>query len=448
MFSGSNLVFNGGTYHQVNKNYGPKDAGFILLSEETTKTAMHDSSARYPPPRCHEETRRQVINFFIDWIKQPNPITRVYWLHAPFGHGKSAVMQSIVEQLEEEGLSHLFAGGFFFGRGKQDRDKITNLFVTIAYQMSVNIPGIHQILNDAIIAKPSLLSTSIETQAQALIIDPLLKCVGGAHFQHPPTVLIDALDECDSIESQLIVINLIKTILIKHNAPLRFLISSRPETHINNALLSAHPLRTIAKEYPLPDDEAEMITYLTRQFDAIYDSRPHLMDVDGIPKPWPGQDYIRTLVQRSQGQYVFLDTILRFVSAHRTNPISQFDIVMRQSSDSSVFADLDSTYKAILEQVPQTHRPILTVILISLFLSYNTPIVSIAELWGFLVSDVLFVVDLLVAVVDRKELTAYYLSFEEYLKDRNRSGEFYVEDDSRKWEKNTLRAVRRSLAGE
>lgn len=244
----------------------------MLLCENASNTAMHDSSARYPPPRCHKESERKVVDFFVDWIKQPKPETLVYWLHAPPACGKSAVIQSIIEQLEQDKLTHLFAGGFFFGRGEQGRDKIDNLVVTIAYQIAVNIPGMQQILNDIVVTKPSLLLASVETQTRAFIIVPLLECTDGAHFQHSPTVLIDGIDECDPVESQLTIINLIGAIL-KHNVPLRFLFSSRPETHLRHAV-STLSLLAIVKQYDLSDDTPEMIMPPPRQIWEISNSQP------------------------------------------------------------------------------------------------------------------------------------------------------------------------------
>ncbi|KAF9528887.1 hypothetical protein CPB83DRAFT_893865 [Crepidotus variabilis] len=65
------------------------------------------------------------------------------------------------------------------------------------------------LINEAIIADPALLSKSMDIQLRFLIIDPLLKYSNGPHFKYPPTIFINGLDECDTIEGQVIVLNLI-----------------------------------------------------------------------------------------------------------------------------------------------------------------------------------------------------------------------------------------------
>ena len=73
----------------------------------------------------------------------------------------------------------------------------------------------------------------MDAQLRTLIIDAF------RHLsplpQHPYLVIIDGLDECnDKATQQLILQRLCETITV-HNLPLRFLIGSRPESHIRDS---------------------------------------------------------------------------------------------------------------------------------------------------------------------------------------------------------------------
>ncbi|KAF9522654.1 hypothetical protein CPB83DRAFT_747908, partial [Crepidotus variabilis] len=134
--------------------------------------AMHDSSERDLPPSCHPKTRLKVIETIIAWIEDADPLVDILWLHAPFGYGKSAVMQTAIGILIFFGLRHLFAGAFFFGRNKPGRDLARYLFPTIAYQIAINVPGMRELIDHAMVLDPTLPSKTMEIQLCSIIIKP------------------------------------------------------------------------------------------------------------------------------------------------------------------------------------------------------------------------------------------------------------------------------------
>jgi hypothetical protein len=155
---------------------------------------MHNSSERQPHPKVHPTTRKQILEFIMNWIKDPSPEYDVLWLHAPFGHGKTAVMQKITELLHHDpSLIHYLAGSFFFGRGKPGRDKAQYLIPTIAYQIAQNIPGMREHINQVMINDPTFPLKDINTQLQFLILDPFQHC--SSPLSYKSTVIIDGLDE-------------------------------------------------------------------------------------------------------------------------------------------------------------------------------------------------------------------------------------------------------------
>ncbi|KAF9535309.1 hypothetical protein CPB83DRAFT_3496 [Crepidotus variabilis] len=264
IFSGDRNLVTGGFFN-INIAAPSSGVGLFRLIECASKNAMHDSSARYPLVKCHPEVPNELVNFFLAWIKDPDTTVFVYWLHGAQGVGKTAIMQTIMDCLVEQGCRHLFAGGFFFGNGEMGRYKIDNLLATIAYQMAINIPGMRDLISDAMVDDPALPSKSLCVQLRSLLVDPLIKWKNGPHFQGWPTIFLDGLDQCDSIDSQLLILELIATTLNTHYLHVRFLVSSRPQSHLRDKFESA-PLKFFHEQHPLNVHD-EIKLYLVSEID-------------------------------------------------------------------------------------------------------------------------------------------------------------------------------------
>ena len=107
-----------------------------VLKPHISEAAMHDSLARYPPPRCHPTTRERVLEIISDWINDSYPRQRIMWLNGPAGAGKSAIAQTIAERYKDNRL----AASFFYLRNTPDRGAADRLFVTLAWQLAKSIP--------------------------------------------------------------------------------------------------------------------------------------------------------------------------------------------------------------------------------------------------------------------------------------------------------------------
>ncbi|KAF9522997.1 hypothetical protein CPB83DRAFT_724642, partial [Crepidotus variabilis] len=268
--------------------------------------AMHDSSARDPPPRCHPSTRKFAVNTIITFVDDAEPEEPVMWMNAPFGHGKSAVMQTVIETLRSSGHGHRVAGGFFFGRDKEGRDKAHYLLPTILYQIAENIPGMHEPINKVINNNPTLPSKSIDAQLIPLLVAPFLHHPASPHT---PTVFIDGLDECSTPAAQRSVLKMIADAVSVHHIPLRFVVASRPEAHITQCFKKM-PLFSMTRSFELDDDFWSMQDYFRKEFDRIYESRPD--EMSAIPQPWPSDAVVWDLTDRASGQYLFAATIIGF----------------------------------------------------------------------------------------------------------------------------------------
>jgi len=111
--------------------------------------SFYNSASRWPPPRCHYDSRQELRTTITDWgIGRPSDIPQqLLWMHGPFGVGKSAIAQSCAESLATE---NKLCASIFFSRPNK-RNNPDRVFTSIAYQFSVKFPPIADILDREIL---------------------------------------------------------------------------------------------------------------------------------------------------------------------------------------------------------------------------------------------------------------------------------------------------------
>ena len=288
---------------------------------------------------------RQII---LDWIHSEGLASSFFWLYGSAGAGKTAILQAIAEFLCSPSESgHNFAASFFFTRGKKGRDEGHFLFSTIAYQLALKVPGLRQHVNHIVELDPTLHTKSMDVQLQSLIIDAF------RHLsplpQRPYLVIIDGLDECHDKAVQQLILRLLCETITVHNLPLRFLIGSRPESHIRDSF-DQESLYTVTRRVILDDTfdpRRDIQVFLQDGFAKISAKNPILSHVE---QPWPNEGIIDLLVQRSSGQFIYAATVLKFVGTDFCSPTKQLALVLKP--DPTAFSDLDQLYTQILSVYP------------------------------------------------------------------------------------------------
>jgi len=182
--------------------------------------ALQDSAARYPPPRCFPGTRKKEKEIIRRWIEEPNPRSCVFLIQGRTGVGKTALMQTIAEQLQAENRQPYAC--FFFKRGVVGCDNMDQLFSTLAYQLAINIPSMREHIERAMIEDPALPMRSPATQLQKLILIPL-KLLPTPRSS--PILIIDGLDECEGEEYQDAFLALISQVLDDPAVMVQFIVS-------------------------------------------------------------------------------------------------------------------------------------------------------------------------------------------------------------------------------
>ncbi|KAJ7618014.1 hypothetical protein FB45DRAFT_216866 [Roridomyces roridus] len=397
--------------------------GFDTLHRHAALDAMYDSAASFPQPRCHPETRQELLANLLRRLDDPK--IHVLRLHGPAGAGKSAIMQTLCQRLHDSG--HL-GGSYFFKRAHQTRGNGRVLFATLAYQLAIFEPSLHSPISKRVETNPTLVSGSIASQLRELIVEPC-RLASGCKRR---ILLIDGLDECDGIPVQQEILRSIGDVFSAHHAlPIKVIIASRSEPDISE-IFGDPSLRHIGSIH-IEKSFADVEIFLRGEFARIH--KEHHSTMSSIHLPWPSDDVLSHLVDKSSGYFIYAATVIKFVDDKYFRPTEQLEIIMdtnSHSSDVSPFESLDQLYRQILSQVPIRCRPRLLNILSLLFIpewpQYLT-ISHIAQLLDLEASDIRLTMRGLHSVFDMNgddNITPRHASFRDFLVSKERSADFYI----------------------
>ncbi|KAF7358362.1 hypothetical protein MVEN_00886200 [Mycena venus] len=431
-------TFIGGNVKNIQRHGEP---GLHILSRVIASDAFHDSAERFPQPRCHPETRTKLLDALMNWASginpprnwtaedffdeighgPPEPSSGILWLHGPAGSGKSAVAQSLCQQLKDERR----LGGSFFKRGHPSRGNAKRLFPTIAYQLSLLHPKLRQLISDEIENDPAIVDRSLSDQLQTLVIGPCRRiCL--PHL----VIVIDGLDECDGDDTQQEVLRSIAHASCRETLPILIFIASRPESHIRETFAELG-LNGISRALNINKSFNDVRRYLLHEFGRIHSEHRTMA---GIPLPWPQSNIVEDLVQKSSGYFIYAATVVKFIGDKRFHPVDRLDTILgiKDIISGSPFHTLDQLYLQILSAVALDFRPevILILAVICAYIALNVS--DIEHLLGLRSGDLRLILRDLHSVVNVPDegkdgaVYVHHASFLDFLKDPARSGPFYT----------------------
>jgi len=287
---------------------------------------------------------------------------------------------------------------------------------------------------------PLLLFRSLDAQAHGLIIRPLNHAVLMLDIKKifkswPRLVIVDGLDECGKPKDQRYLLEVLSTIVKQLSYPLLFLVASRPEQAIRDAV-NKEPLRTLTTRLALDDAheaDSDIKLFLQSKFDEIKQNHP----AGGyLPKPWPSREELGRLVEKSSGQFIYASTVVKFVDSSHHLPQDRLDIVfgLSPSEIATPFAELDALYHQIFSSVAYIKKAleILTVLilfkdlpprpsLLDAFFSYKP------GMTGIIFTDLHSVLRLPLPEEKEGEIKIMHASLSDFLLDPERSGNFFID---------------------
>ncbi|KAK6969402.1 NACHT domain-containing protein [Favolaschia claudopus] len=317
-----------------------------ILYNASAADATHDAAESFTHPPCHPNTRLKILDDLTTWSQDTSDsASQILWMHGPAGTGKSAIVQSFCEQLQDRAS---LGASFFFKRGHPSRGNSTKLWPTIAYQLALISPSFKAAIAMRLISDPALVDKSLNAQLQRLLIDPYHEA--DASNDSSLVIVIDGLDECEEEARQQ---EILRSLTTFSEPTLRILIVSRPEVHIKQ-LFGEAALSSCAHLTVLGSSD-DVKVYLTDEFKRIRENHTAMA---GLSCPWPEERLIRQIIDKSSGHFVYAATVIRFVEDNDFDPVERLLIVTRlqqQDQDSnymSPFSALDELYLQILSTVP------------------------------------------------------------------------------------------------
>ncbi|KAM6497634.1 hypothetical protein JOM56_005582 [Amanita muscaria] len=401
-----------------NEYFYSNHGGTYDIPEFVSFNAIHDSSAQDPTRLVHPGTRQHVLKRIRDWIDNPRATELIFWLHGPAGVGKSAIAQTIAHSCAREKLS----GTFFFYRS--DPNDGNRLFTTLAWQLAYSIPATKNALIHSLNERADISTKAVETQFEELIVEPFLKLKKSGVQLSAPVVIINGVDECSDDDLQRRFLKIIGNAVKDDRVPLRFLICSRPEAHIQDAINIFRSLTLSLNLAKLDDANHDIEKYFKAKFSRIATEQ----DLDPA---WPGEQIIQELVYKASGQFIYASTVIKYVGDEYSSAETQLDIIrgLKPPSSISPFAELDELYKEILRR---QRDPVFLKDFLSLLIGRNgVDLMNLHE-------D-----DAMLLNVSERELhrklrgmhsllkfepfiNVHHRSFLEFLQDSSRSGQYHI----------------------
>ncbi|TEB40244.1 hypothetical protein FA13DRAFT_60378 [Coprinellus micaceus] len=409
----------------------------------------------------------------ISWMKHgrrtqeataPQVLQQILWLSGPAGSGKTAIMGTIADECDEEGL---LAAGFFFSSfaGHSDRSSKHFFVTTLVYQLAQHdrITGYSDEVSVALDRDPLIFKRDLQAQVDALILTPLRNVSGRSDRRGwPQLFLVDGLDECVGDEQSTQgtgrgkgeVHQEILSVLVRASDdpafPFHIIIASRPERAIEG-YFSSLPKGVIKRVFldSKYSPEADMELYARAMLSQIG------MEC-GLPENWSfraGQavgteDVPRYWAKEASGQFVYVATVIRYVQSGPGTPYERLEHVLnwRQSDSSKPFSALDALYSGILRTSPD---PILAVKWIGAVLKYVDYeegawyITTVQEASPGEAQHLLGPLSSLIRIVNEDgepNFSFYHKSLSDFLEDSQRSGDLHLTED----EVNSFQASRYS----
>ncbi|KAF7975921.1 hypothetical protein HWV62_8186 [Athelia sp. TMB] len=315
--------------------------------------AQYDADEKLMP--CHDGTRADVLSTVFAWADYGDaasadelPTTsklqtaRVFWINGPgsAGTGKTTIAYTVAVHLAAQ---HTLGASFFCSRDDSSRRDPKMVILTIVHQLGCFCSDFKELVVSILKEDPSIVHAVVPRQVEILLVKPLLKLGSKMPFC---VVVIDALDECRDGGATSTVLSALAA-FITSLAPLKFLITSRPEARILESFRITR-LDAVTQRYILHQIEprvalADVQVYLNSNLQRIKAA----FKIDD----WSYLDDSEVLTDSSAGLFIFAATAIRHIEdpAHG-DPKSQLSALKKViSSDVGSYSHLDQLYLQVLE---------------------------------------------------------------------------------------------------
>ncbi|KAL4983713.1 WD40-repeat-containing domain protein [Aspergillus falconensis] len=310
---------------------------FNIRRLKIAKGAIFDSYANQHET-CLPGTRCELLDQIEQWADSPDG-KPIFWLNGMAGTGKSTISQTIARRLRHKSL---LGGSFFFRRGEEGRRNARRFFPTLMLQLVTRFSQLRESIQEAIEDDPYISERALEQQFKKLFLLPLQKL----NFDQAvtTTIVVDALDECEREGEIKAILRLLPQLQTSTSSRIRLFLTSRPELPIRLGFkqMTGNHQEVDLHEIPKPMIERDISLY----FDYMLSQ---LRQEHSLPRVWPGQDHIKSLVDKAVPLFIAAATLCRFIGEASWNPQSRLEAIL---ADKSIYiSKMASTYMPVLKQL-------------------------------------------------------------------------------------------------
>jgi len=304
-------------------------------------------------------TRVQILREIEFWIMNPRS-QQIFWLTGMAGTGKSAIAWTVCSYAWAD-ANVVLGGSFFCSRssGSVSQRDVRCIVPTLAQLLARQSTEFSKALAVELDTDPDILHKHVSVQVQRLLYAPLVSL---RESPRPILFVIDALDECgdrsagEDAESCLIVSEMIVALVAFSTSddrlPVKFLITSRPETHIRDTPVSDSAFSNVLRLHTVNEEQvtADIRLYV----------RTTLTSNSRLCSLFTAND-ADTLTQVCNGLFIIATTALQYtLGAGIDRARIRFETLLKSSHDSpsarAAATSLDCMYAVIVEDAVNTDK--------------------------------------------------------------------------------------------
>lgn len=197
------------------------------------------------------------------WVVDPKG-TKVYWMIRMAGTGKTMILYSLCEWLEE---TRRLGGNYFCSRISSSCRNVNNIVSTLAHQLARYSLAFQSALCKVLDERPEVSKLDIKWQFEKLLQEPMQ--VVKTAMPENVVVVIDTVDECDDGDAfQLFLETLLK---LAADLPIKFFLTSQPEPVIHEKMLAPGYSHSVLHLHDIEESimEADIKMYLTEALGSM-----------------------------------------------------------------------------------------------------------------------------------------------------------------------------------
>ncbi|KAG9024811.1 hypothetical protein FS837_005184, partial [Tulasnella sp. UAMH 9824] len=245
---------------------------------------------------CLPGTRVEILERIDNWVRAGANSERVLWIRGMAGRGKSTIASTVAHSWGDRACCAIY----HFRRGQNVSN--ASLVCALSRQLARSLdPELRKAILSTVEERDDIINQRLDEQFAALFIASL-KSFKNKSF--PILIIVDALDECDSVDYT---VNFVK-LIDRHSSSLpdnlKFLLTSRPEARLLGAL---EPRKWHAMSLDsVANADADIQRFLAHTLLQVRNEH-------NIEDHWPTPDVVSELVKMSQGLFQWAHTVVKYV---------------------------------------------------------------------------------------------------------------------------------------